>query len=71
MEAGFREIVRFTSTRTLVLFVGSIVTNETLLKSEPAMVEKLIRGTTKGLLYARTNRAGTISHPEPEHQSQR
>jgi ABC-type nitrate/sulfonate/bicarbonate transport system substrate-binding protein len=59
MEGGFREIVRFT-TQDLVLFVGSIVTNETLLKSDPAMVEKFVRGTTKGLLYARANRAGTI-----------
>ena len=60
MEAGFREIVRFT-TQDLVLFVGSIVTHEALLRSDPATVEKFVRGTTKGLLYARTNRAGTIS----------
>lgn len=59
MEAGFREIVRFT-TQDLVLFVGSIVTNEALLKSDPTLVEKFVRGTTKGLVYARTNRTGTI-----------
>jgi ABC-type nitrate/sulfonate/bicarbonate transport system substrate-binding protein len=59
LEAGLREMVRFT-TQDLVLFVGSIVTNDALLRSDPAMVEKFVRGTVKGLLYARTNRSGTI-----------
>ena len=30
------------------------------LQSDPALVEKFVRGTVKGLRYARENKAGTI-----------
>ena len=34
--------------------------HERLLQSDPALVERFVRGTLKGLRYARENKAGTI-----------
>ncbi|HEX6894028.1 MAG TPA: hypothetical protein VF146_02075, partial [Bryobacteraceae bacterium] len=42
----------------IVSLTGSIVVREA---SDPALVEKFVRGTVKGHLYARNNRAGTIA----------
>jgi ABC-type nitrate/sulfonate/bicarbonate transport system substrate-binding protein len=58
-EAGFRELVSFLK-EDFVELQGSILANEKLLQSDPALVEKFVRGTLKGLRYARENRAGTI-----------
>jgi ABC-type nitrate/sulfonate/bicarbonate transport system substrate-binding protein len=38
---------------------GSILLHERLFQSDPLLIEKFVRGTSKGLQYARENRAGT------------
>ncbi len=58
-EGGFRELVSFIK-EDFVELQGSIILREELLKAEPLLVEKFIRGTLKGLRYARGNRAATI-----------
>ena len=58
-EAGFRDLVNFTK-QDLVEMTGTILAPDALFRSEPGLIEKFIRGTLKGLLYARDNRAGTI-----------
>lgn len=59
-EAGFRELVSFPK-EDLVLLSGSVSIREQLLQSDPDLIERFIRGTLKGLLYARENRSGTIA----------
>jgi len=39
---------------------GSILAHEKLLQSDPVLIEKFVRGTVKGLRYARENKSGTI-----------
>jgi ABC-type nitrate/sulfonate/bicarbonate transport system substrate-binding protein len=58
-DSGFRELVNF-SREDLVEIQGSIVVREALVHSEPDLVEKFVRATIKGFLYARGNRSGTI-----------
>ena len=58
-EAGFRELVSYLK-EDFVELQGSILAHEKLLQSDPALVEKFVRGTVKGLRYARENKAGTI-----------
>jgi len=58
-EAGFQELVSFLK-ENIVELQGSIVVREGLLQSDPALVEKFVRGTFKGLRYAWENRSGTI-----------
>ena len=58
-EAGFRELADFTK-QDSVDITGTVIVPDALSRSEPAVVEKFVRGTLKGLLYARNNRAGTI-----------
>ena len=58
-EAGFRELVNFVK-QDIASLTGSIVVREALFQSDAGLVEKLVRGTVKGHLYARNNRAGTI-----------
>jgi ABC-type nitrate/sulfonate/bicarbonate transport system substrate-binding protein len=58
-QAGFRELVSFMKQDDMVQLAGAIVTREPL--SDPSLVERFIRGTLKGLLYARANRAGAGS----------
>jgi NitT/TauT family transport system substrate-binding protein len=58
-EAGFRELVSFLK-EDFVELQGSVLVHEKLLQSDPALVEKFVRGTSKGLRYARENRSGTI-----------
>ncbi|HXV81266.1 MAG TPA: ABC transporter substrate-binding protein [Candidatus Binatia bacterium] len=57
-DGGFFELVSFTHQNT-VQFQGSIVYREELLRDDPALVEKFIRATMKGFIYARSNRAET------------
>jgi ABC-type nitrate/sulfonate/bicarbonate transport system substrate-binding protein len=58
-DAGFRELVSFLK-EDFVELQGSILAHEKLLQSDPVLVEKFVRGTVKGLRYARENKAGTI-----------
>jgi len=58
-EAGFRELVSFLK-EDFVELQGSIVIREELLKSDPLLLERFVRGTLKGLTYAREQRSGTI-----------
>jgi NitT/TauT family transport system substrate-binding protein len=58
-EEGFRELLAFIKQEWVDLN-GSAVAREGLLQSDPALVEKFIRGTLKGFLHARDNRSGTI-----------
>jgi NitT/TauT family transport system substrate-binding protein len=58
-DAGFRELISFLK-EDFVELQGSVLMHEKLLRSDPALVEKFVRGTLKGLRYARENRAGTI-----------
>ncbi|MGE5218925.1 MAG: ABC transporter substrate-binding protein [Chloroflexota bacterium] len=58
-ELGFRELVSFIASEIIQL-QGAIVTRDALLGSEPALAEKFLRATIKGLIYYTTNRGGTI-----------
>jgi NitT/TauT family transport system substrate-binding protein len=58
-EAGFRELVSYLK-EDFVELQGSILAHERILQSDPTLVEKFVRGTVKGLRYARENKAGTI-----------
>lgn len=58
-DAGFRELVSFLK-EDFVELQGSILAHERIFQTEPATVEKFVRGTAKGLRYARENKAGTI-----------
>jgi NitT/TauT family transport system substrate-binding protein len=49
-EAGFRELVAFPK-QDLVEPQGSILVRDALLQSNPAQLERFIRGTYKGFLY--------------------
>ncbi|HEY1373349.1 MAG TPA: ABC transporter substrate-binding protein [Candidatus Binatia bacterium] len=60
-DAGFRELVSFVRQPNYVYLQGGVITRSSLLKTEPALVEKFIRGSLKGLLYAQANRAATIA----------
>lgn len=59
-ESGLRELVAFVKEDYLVEPAGAIVVRESLFQSDPLLMEKFIRGTLKGLLHIRQNRAGTI-----------
>jgi NitT/TauT family transport system substrate-binding protein len=58
-EAGFRELVSFPK-QDLVELQGSILVRDVLLQSNPSQLERFIRGTYKGFLHIKENRAGTI-----------
>lgn len=58
-EGGYRELISFIK-EDFVELQGSIILREELLKNEPQLVEKFVRGTLKGLRFARENRAATI-----------
>jgi NitT/TauT family transport system substrate-binding protein len=58
-DAGFRELVSFLK-EDFVELQGSILVNDKFFQSDPGLVEKFVRGTMKGLRYARENKAGTI-----------
>jgi NitT/TauT family transport system substrate-binding protein len=58
-EAGFRELISFIK-EDFVELQGSIIVREAFLRTDALLVEKFIRGTLKGLRYARDNRSGTI-----------
>jgi NitT/TauT family transport system substrate-binding protein len=58
-EAGFRELISFPK-QDLVELQGSILVRDASLQSDPAQMERFIRGTYKGFLYIKDNRSGTI-----------
>lgn len=58
-EGGLRELISFLE-EDLIALQSAIVVREALLQSDPAMVEKFMRGTVKGLLHARANRSSMI-----------
>ncbi len=58
-EAGFRELVAFPK-QDLIEIQGSILVRDASLQSDPAQLERFIRGTYKGFLYIKDNRVGTI-----------
>lgn len=58
-DGGFRELVSFLK-EDFVELQGSILVNDKFLQSDPGLVEKFVRGTVKGLRYARENKAGTM-----------
>src|SRR6266550_1550110 len=59
-EAGSRELVAFVKEDYLVEPAGAIVVRESLFQSDPAVIEKLIRGMLKGLFHIRQSRSSTI-----------
>ena len=51
-EAGFRELVSFLK-EDFVELQGSMLVHERIFQSDPALVEKFVRETLKGLRFAR------------------
>jgi NitT/TauT family transport system substrate-binding protein len=60
-EAGLRQLFSFTKGEDFVEVQGSIVLNDSLLESDPVLVQKFIRATLKGSLYLKDNRAGSVA----------
>jgi NitT/TauT family transport system substrate-binding protein len=60
-EDGLRQLFSFTSGEDYVEVQGSVVLRDALLESDPPFVEKFVRGTVKGALYLRDNRAGSVA----------
>jgi ABC-type nitrate/sulfonate/bicarbonate transport system substrate-binding protein len=58
-EAGFRELVSFPK-QDLVELQGSVLVRDATLQSDPAQMERFLRGTYKAFLYIKENRTGTI-----------
>lgn len=58
-EAGFRSIVVFKD-HNFVLPSGGLVAREEILRSDPLMVEKFVRASLMGFLFARANRMEAI-----------
>jgi len=58
--AGLRNLVSFTK-EDMVQLTGSVVIRDSLLQTEPSVVEKFISATLKGHLAVRANRAEAIA----------
>lgn len=58
-EQGLHEVATLV-TEDLVALSGGVIVREAFLQSHRSLVEKFIRGTVKGHIYFRNNRAGTI-----------
>ena len=58
-DAGYRELVNYLQEDT-ILFLGSIVVHENLLRSNRELVRKFTRAALKGFFDARDDRAGVI-----------
>ena len=59
-ESGLHTLLDLTK-EDIVLLTGSVVVHEELLRNDRALVEQFLRGTIKGFLYAKENRADAIS----------
>ena len=57
--AGFRQLVSFLEQDDMVQLAGTLVVREPV--SDASLVEKFLRGTLKGLLFARAHRAETAA----------
>jgi ABC-type nitrate/sulfonate/bicarbonate transport system substrate-binding protein len=57
--AGFHQLVSFLDQEDMVQLAGTLVVRDPV--SDPALVEKFLRGTMKSFLYARANRAETAA----------
>jgi ABC-type nitrate/sulfonate/bicarbonate transport system substrate-binding protein len=55
-NGGFRELVSFLK-EDYVELQGSILVNDKFLQTDPGLIEKFVRGTVKGLRYAREKTA--------------
>ena len=60
-ESGLRQLFSFTKGEDFVEVQGSIVVRDSLLESDPVLVEKFTRATLKGILYLKDNRAGSVA----------
>ena len=60
-ETGLHQLFSFTKGDDFVEVQGSIVVRDSLLESDPLLVEKFTRATLKGLLYLKDNRPGTVT----------
>lgn len=58
-DPRFHELYSFVKSPDYADTPNSLIVREDLMKSDPALVEKVVRGNLKGLLYFRENRAGT------------
>ncbi len=58
-EAGSRELYSFVKEGNYADLPNSLIVQEETVKSDPALVEKVVKGNLKGLLYFRDNRIGT------------
>jgi NitT/TauT family transport system substrate-binding protein len=58
-EQGFRELVSFIGS-DIIQLQGAIVTREALLQSDPALLEKFLRATIRGLIYYSAVRSGAV-----------
>jgi NitT/TauT family transport system substrate-binding protein len=59
-ESGFRELVSFIAS-DIIQLQGAIVTRDGLLNSDPAVAEKFLRATIKGIIYYSTHRGDAVS----------
>lgn len=59
-ESGLREIVSFIAS-DIIQLQGAIVTRDALIHSDPALVEKFLRATIRGLNYFSNNRSGAVA----------
>jgi len=60
-ESGLRQLFSFTKGEDFVEVQGSIVLRDSLLESDPVLVEKFARATLKGALYLKDNRPGSVA----------
>jgi ABC-type nitrate/sulfonate/bicarbonate transport system substrate-binding protein len=58
--AGYRQLVSFIEQEFIEL-TGAVIARQGLLQSDPALAEKFVRATVKGLRLARENRSAAIS----------
>ena len=59
-ESGLRTLLDLTK-EDLVLLTGSVVVHEDILRTDRVLVEKFLRSTMKGFLYAKENSADAIA----------
>ena len=60
-DSGFRKLISFSQEDLeLVAVSGGIAVRNLLVSSEPALVEKFVKASVKGLIYARNNVKGTV-----------
>jgi ABC-type nitrate/sulfonate/bicarbonate transport system substrate-binding protein len=59
-ESGLRRLLDLTK-EDLVLLTGSVVVHEDMLRNDRVLVEKFLRSTMKGFLYAKKNSADAIA----------